>query len=177
MYILGTVYHLWLRLTKRQEFRLNCSFQFVGCRRRQSKGKMISLELYLHLTITLGWITWWMPISIAYRGCLYKYIGRCLTLGQLQLAEKISFSKAYAYILNYKLSKLLSLKPKCGLLTDYGIYHHKNYKVTAELTWLKILLLIIINEKLVWEKIFPPLQTHWLMYCCYLKTKKMKTEP
>jgi len=37
-------------------------------------------------------------------------------------------------MLNYKLSKLLSFNLKCGLLADYGIYHHKNYEVTVELT-------------------------------------------
>lgn len=37
-------------------------------------------------------------------------------------------------------------------MADYDICHHKNYKVAVELTGLKILL-IILNPKLVWEKI------------------------
>lgn len=62
------------------------------------------------------------------------HLGRCLTLDQLLLGEKISYCKTHAQILNYKLCKLMSLNLKCSFLADYSIYHNKNYKVTAELT-------------------------------------------
>lgn len=113
-----------------------------------------------------------MPISIAKRGCLY--LGRHLTWEQLWLGEKISFCKTYTHILNYKLSKLMSLNLKCSFLADYSIYHNKNYKVTVELTWDKILL-IILSPKLAWEKIFcSPPDTLVHVCCCFKRTRALK---
>lgn len=62
----------------------------------------------------------------------------------------------------------MSLNLKCSFLTEYNIYHNKNYKVTAELTWDKILL-IILSPKLAWEKFLHSLRIHWYMSAAALK--------
>lgn len=70
----------------------------------------------------------------------------------------------------------MSLNLKCSFLADYSIYHNKNYKVTAELTWDKVLL-IILSPKLAWEKfsLVPP-DTLVHVCCCFKRTRALKQQ-